>query len=116
MGFAVWWFRSEQIVSVVRLTISSTLLAWTTFDDLFAPRYDRVAGFGKPVMVAEFGSTRVGAEQVEWFDDAFASTPDYPLVRTVVFFQAPDTQGVWGAGVATPTWRIDPATLPNGGP
>jgi cellulose synthase (UDP-forming) len=87
-----------------------------TFDDLFAPRYDRVAGFGKPVMVAEFGSTRVGAEQVDWIDDAFASTPDYPLLRTIVLFQAPDTEGVWGAGVDTPYWRIEPAMLPNGGP
>jgi endoglucanase len=85
-----------------------------TFDDLFAPKYGRVEGYGKPVMVAEFGSTRTGADKVDWINDAFASTPDYPLLRTIVFFQGPDTEGVWGDDVSTPNWRIEPSTLPNG--
>ena len=32
----------------------------------------------------------------------------YPLVRTVVYFNAVDTELAWGAGYETPDWRIDP--------
>ncbi len=84
-----------------------------TFDELFSPRYERVVDYDKPVMIAEFGTTRSGSERIAWLNDAFSATPNYPLLRSIVFFHAVDQEGVWGDDVPTPDWRLEPDTLPN---
>lgn len=68
---------------------------WWTFDEIFGTHYDRLAGFGKPIMVAEFGSLAVGGDRAEWYGRALRDIPArYPQVRSVVFFNVPADQTV----------------------
>ncbi len=78
------------------------------FDENFAEKYARVAGFDRPVLIAELGVTGEPAYQLSWIKEAWLGLPRYPLVRTVVYFNAVDTELAWGAGYETPDWRIDP--------
>jgi len=68
---------------------------WWTVAEIFGTKYERLASFGKPVMIAEFGSLAVGGDRAAWYRDALATLPErYPAVRALVFFQARDDQTV----------------------
>jgi hypothetical protein len=68
---------------------------WWSVAEIFGTKYERLASFGKPVMIAEFGSLAVGGDRAAWYRDALASMPvKYPAVRALVFFQARDDQTV----------------------
>jgi len=68
---------------------------WWTVSEIFGPKYPRLAAFGKPVMIAEFGSLAVGGDRAAWYRDALAQLPTrYPAVRALVFFQVRDDQTV----------------------
>jgi hypothetical protein len=60
---------------------------WWTFDDIFTRKYDRLAAFGKPIMIAEFGTLMAGGERAPWFEQALTRLPQrLPEVKAVVFF------------------------------
>ncbi len=60
---------------------------WWSFEEIFGSKYEALAGFGKPIMIAEFGSLRVGGDQSDWYRKALADLPErYPQVRSVLFF------------------------------
>ena len=68
---------------------------WWTVAEIFGTKYERLASFGKPVMIAEFGSLAVGGDRAEWYRQALDSLPTrYPAVRALVFFQTRDDQTV----------------------
>jgi len=68
---------------------------WWSFADLFGTKYPRLAAFGKPVMVAEFGSLAVGGDRAAWYREALTGLPRrYPAVRAVVFFNTAGDQTV----------------------
>lgn len=68
---------------------------WWTFDDIFAERYDRLAAFGKPIMIAEFGSLAVGGDRAAWYRDALTNLPGrYPAIRALLFFHTRRDQTV----------------------
>lgn len=69
--------------------------SWWTFSTIFGTKYSLLASFGKPVMVAEFGSLSVGGDRTAWYRDALADLPQrYPAVRALLFFNATDDQTV----------------------
>jgi hypothetical protein len=77
---------------------------WWSFDEIFGRRYPLLAGFGKPVMVAEFGSLAVGGDRAEWYREALASVPvKYPKVKALLFFETGADQTVTYQKV---DWRI----------
>ncbi|HUG27176.1 MAG TPA: hypothetical protein VMK53_02675, partial [Gemmatimonadales bacterium] len=60
---------------------------WWSFDEIFGRHYERLAGYGKPIMIAEFGTLAVGGERPAWYRAALADLPErYPLVRALLFF------------------------------
>jgi hypothetical protein len=62
---------------------------WWTFDEIFGSKYAKLAAFGKPVIVAEFGSLSVGGDRKAWYRDALADLPSrYPGVKALIFFHA----------------------------
>ena len=64
---------------------------WRSFHDIFGSNYPRLASFGKPIMIAEFGSLAVGGNRVAWFSDALSDLPQkYPGVKSLLFFNAKD--------------------------
>jgi hypothetical protein len=69
-----------------------------------------VRDYQKPVMIAEMGVAATPERQVEWLSEAMAEICSFPLLRMVVYFDAPDLPGVWGPG-APPDWRIKPSIL-----
>ena len=71
---------------------------WWSFKEIFGDRYATLAGYGKPIMIAEFGSLAVGGDRATWFRDALADLPTrYPAVRALLFFHV--------AGDATVTYQ-----------
>ncbi len=78
---------------------------WWSFREIFGQKYDMLASFGKPVMVAEFGSLAVGGNRATWYSDALDSiTSKYPAVRAVLFFNVKNDQTVTYQKV---DWTID---------
>jgi hypothetical protein len=66
---------------------------WWTFYELFGMKYGRLASFGKPVMIDEFGSLAVGGDRAAWYRDALTDLPtEYPAVKAVLFFNAREDQ------------------------
>lgn len=77
---------------------------WWTFDQIFGAKYDAMAKFGKPVMVAEFGSLAVGGDRAAWYRDALSSLPSrYPAVKALLFFETGSDQTVTYQKV---DWRV----------
>lgn len=68
---------------------------WWSFAELFGTKYPRLAAFGKPIMVAEFGSLAVGGDRAAWYRNALTALPQrYPSVHAIVFFNAAGDQTV----------------------
>jgi hypothetical protein len=78
---------------------------WWSFREIFGQKYPMLASFGKPVMVAEFGSLAVGGNRAGWYRDALDNlTSKYPQVRSVLFFNVKNDQTVTYQKV---DWTID---------
>jgi hypothetical protein len=68
---------------------------WWSFDEIFGTKYDRLAAFGKPIMIAELGSLAVGGDRAAWYEDALGDLPArYPGVAAVLFFHVAGDQTV----------------------
>jgi hypothetical protein len=79
---------------------------WWSFAEIFGSKSVALAAFGKPVMVAEFGSLAVGGDRAAWYRDAFATLRrDYPAVRAVLFFEVGRDQTVTYQPL---DWRVVP--------
>lgn len=82
---------------------------WWSFHEIFGMKYPRLAEFGKPIMVAEFGSLSVGGDRDAWYRDALGALPvDYPHVKALLFFHTAADQTVTQQNV---DWSVtaDPA-------
>jgi beta-mannanase len=80
-----------------------------SFTDLFAPRYARMAGYGKPIVVAELGVSGTSERQALWLEQANQSVDQFPLLRALVYFNA---KNPWpGAMDVAPDWRVSPELL-----
>jgi beta-mannanase len=52
---------------------------WWSFQDIFGSKYPLLTSFGKPLMVAEFGSLAVGGNRAAWYQAALTDLPTkYP--------------------------------------
>lgn len=68
---------------------------WWSFEEIFGARYPRMAAFGKPVMVAEFGSLSVGGDRNAWYRDALSDLPTrHPATQALLFFNVGNDQTV----------------------
>ncbi|WP_425329298.1 glycosyl hydrolase [Thalassovita gelatinovora] len=106
------YFPGEDYADLVGLTVFG-LQAWDqakyghdrTFDEIFAPRYERAVQFGLPVVVAELGY--VGREPyVEtWKNSVRQVKAEYPSLVGVVYFNYPEVYP-WPEGFGRPDWRV----------
>jgi hypothetical protein len=77
---------------------------WWSFDEIFGSKYDGLASFRKPIMVAEFGSLAVGGDRAAWYANALDSLPKrYPQVKSLLFFETGSDQTVTYQKV---DWRV----------
>ncbi|MFZ5893018.1 MAG: glycoside hydrolase family 26 protein [Myxococcota bacterium] len=91
--------------------------AWWSVQELLGPRYETLAAFGHPLMIAEFGTVREGGSAAAWYRDAttsletsfsdvraivlFHDSQDATLEHRVVDFSATSEAGVNGAASET---------------
>lgn len=84
---------------------------WWSFEEIFGQRYPGLARYGKPVMIAEFGSLAVGGDRAAWFTAALEDLPErYPLVQALLFFHVESDQTITYQAL---DWSFmeDPATV-----
>lgn len=73
---------------------------WWSFGEIFGERYEDLAAFGKPIMIAELGSLAVGGDRAGWYREALASLPDeHPRVRAVLYYASASDATVTGKSV-----------------
>lgn len=84
-----------------------------SFAEWMDAKYTLVASVGKPVFVSELG-VDVSANQQAWLHDAFTSASKYPLLRAIVYYNAPDliSWAKWGAK-RNPNWSVDRQIFQN---
>ena len=62
---------------------------WWTFKEIYGDRRDRLTRWGKPVMIAEFGTLAVGGDRDAWLRDALRELPrEYPEIKALLFFNS----------------------------
>ena len=76
-----------------------------TFDDIFAPRYQRAASFGKPVVVAELGYVGKADYVDNWENTVRQPKGNYPSLVGVVYFNQVEVYP-WPENFGLPDWRV----------
>ena len=77
-----------------------------SFAETFAPKYQTLAQYGKPIIIAECG-VQAKHDQAAWVSGLKASASRFPLLKSVIYFNAVDPYP-WVNG-QKPDWRINPA-------
>ena len=86
-----------------------------SFADWMNEKYPPLAKFSKPVIIAELGVFDSPAQQSAWVTAAFSSLDQFPLVTTVVYYDAKDPVN-WGKfvrGAIAPDWQMSPSAFTN---
>ena len=90
-----WFYPGDDVVDWVATGVLNygTVAYWSrwwSFQEIFGQRYERLAAFGKPVMIAEFGTLAVGGDRAAWLAEALESLPRrHPAVKALLFFNVP---------------------------
>ncbi|MDQ2090284.1 glycoside hydrolase family 26 protein [Marimonas arenosa] len=106
------YYPGDEYADLIGLTVFG-LQAWDqakhghdrTFDEIFAPRYERAAAFGKPVVVAELGYVGKEAYVKMWENSVRQVKEAYPQLVGVVYFNYPEVYP-WPEGFGAPDWRV----------
>lgn len=90
-GYEVFWPGDDYVDWVATGALNYGTVAywseWWTFDEIFGQHHEFLAGFGKPIMVAEFGSLAVGGDRETWYREALQDFQErYPAVHALLFF------------------------------
>lgn len=98
-GYEVYWPGDDYVDWVGTGALNYGTVAywsrWWTFEEIFGRHYDFLAGFGKPLMIAEFGTLPVGGDRVRWYREALEGFPArHPRVKALLFFHARDDRTV----------------------
>jgi beta-mannanase len=76
-----------------------------TFDEAFGERYEYIKVYEKPIIISEIGIHGSETLQKYWWYNASKALYKYALLKTIVYFNGIDTEGVW-KGYDTPDWTI----------
>ncbi|CAN7599828.1 glycoside hydrolase family 26 protein [Pararhizobium sp. LjRoot235] len=76
-----------------------------TFSQRLAPGYDRVKGYGKPIMVAELGYEGDQSYVRNWAQNVAKPHAEFPGLTAVVYFNDREIYP-WPQGYGRPDWRI----------
>lgn len=112
------YYPGDDYVDLIGLSIFG-LEAWEieilggakSFSELLTERYDRVKGFGKPVLVAELGYSGTAPYVELWESQVRLARPEMPLLVGAVYFNQPEVYP-WPDDYGFPDWRPDFRTLP----
>jgi beta-mannanase len=76
-----------------------------TFEEMLTPLYGRVARFGKPIYIAEFGYEGDAAYLRDWSMALTRPMSQFPLLKAVVYFNDKEVYP-WPGGYGLPNWRV----------
>jgi hypothetical protein len=98
-GYEVYWPGDDYVGWVATGGLNYGTVAywsqWWSFQEIFGGRYDFLAGFGKPIMIAEFGTLTVGGDRADWYRGALTDFRDrFPAVHALLFFHVDDDDTV----------------------
>jgi len=82
-----------------------------SFQDILKGKYRNIKKYNKPVIITELGIAADPDEQKVWMSRALSDLHEFPLVRALIYFNAPDHVGTWGFDFPTPDWRINKETI-----
>jgi beta-mannanase len=85
---------------------------WRDFSSTFTEKYDRVAQFGKPVIIAELGVSGKSDYRENWFSNLFetvSSSEHFRQLRAIVYFNDKEPH-YWPLGLGSPDWRLPGAS------
>lgn len=78
---------------------------WWNFEELFAPHYNELSSFKKPIIIVEFGSLKVGGDRPKWYKKALNSIPQaFKNVKGIVFFNFPSDKTLTDKSVS---WELE---------
>ena len=77
----------------------------TTFVEQMEPKYNRVKGFGKPVVVAELGYEGDDHYVRDWAESVAKTYPQFPELTDIVYFDDREVYP-WPDGYGLPNWRV----------
>lgn len=83
------------------------------FGEALKEKYQRVSGFGKPVMIAELGVSGAADYRRAWYQEILDQQTyrrAFPLLTAVVFFNDKEPYK-WPLGYGSPDWRLDKQAL-----
>jgi len=94
-GYETMWPGDEYVDWVGTGALNYGTVAywsrWWSFQEIFGQHHDFLEGFGKPIMIAEFGSLAVGGDRAEWFRRALVGFRQrFPAVHALLFFHVDD--------------------------
>lgn len=85
------------------------------FEELFKPKYERVARYELPILISELGVPGSAVEQAAWLDDAKLAAQKFPLLKALVYFDSLPNRNPTKKDPNLVDWRISNWTLlPNG--
>ena len=107
------YYPGDDYVDIVGLSVFG-LQSWErdilgkeqSFADILGPRYERVAGFGKPVVVAELGYVGDADYVAKWDSEVRLDYPQFPNVVAVVYFNQVEVYP-WPDGYGRPNWKFE---------
>ena len=78
---------------------------WWNFEELFAPHYNELSSFKKPIFIVEFGSLKVGGDRPKWYRKALNSIPQvFKNVKGIIFFNFPSDKTLTDKSVS---WELE---------
>lgn len=106
------YYPGDDYVDLVGLSVFG-LQAWDqakfghdrSFEEIFGPRYEHAAAFGKPVVVAELGYVGNADYVAKWDAAVRKEHAEFPSLVGVVYFNQPEVYP-WPEGFGMPDWRV----------
>jgi cellulose synthase (UDP-forming) len=106
------YYPGDDVVNYVGVTVlgdegwdANFGLPSQSFAELLAPKYERLALYGKPIVVAELGVSGPPERQTAWLEDAAHTIDQFPLVRALSYFN--DVNAENNHLSSRPDWRVE---------
>ncbi|MDK1385681.1 Beta-1,3-xylanase [Ensifer psoraleae] len=106
------FYPGDDVVDVVGLSVfgyqkydQGTTGRDKSFSERLAPGYERVKGYGKPIMVAELGYEGDASYVASWATSVAMRHPEFPALTAVVYFNDREIYA-WPGGYGRPDWRV----------
>jgi hypothetical protein len=109
------YYPGDEYVDVVGMTLYNTGSyyqgeSWSSFAELYDGLYrSYVERYGKPLMITEFASARVGGDKQRWVEDMLARIGDYDRIKMAVWWDGADFDS--DGRIARSYYIDDPPTL-----